>query len=86
MPPAATVKIGYFSVKKTVKVTRSLTLVLFDRVLLVEYATPSMKSLSPLRFKNIVKVKVFARHKHRQTSRTTPELHSGIIKNKNRPI
>ena len=38
MPPAATVKIGYFSVKVTVKVTRSLTLVLFDRVLLVEYA------------------------------------------------
>ena len=39
MPPAAAKsKIGYFSIKATMKVTRSLSLVSFERVSLVEYA------------------------------------------------
>ena len=44
-------QIGFFSIKVTVKVTRSLTLVSFERVSLVEYAY-QIWSIYLLRFKS----------------------------------
>ena len=69
-PGGNKVKKAIFSFKVKVKVKRSLTLVSFERVSLVEYAC-QIWSLYLLRLKVIAKVKVDNRQTDKQTDRQT---------------
>ena len=82
MPPAATKsKKAIFSTKVKVKVTRSLTLVSFERASLVEYACQIWSLYTSNGSKVIAKVKVDNKQTDRQDKNNMPPIiRSGGIK------